>query len=193
MLVTVPTQAVADSLAAIIDDNAQVEKVATGFEFTEGPVWDDVGFLLFSGIPANTIYKWWAAEEKLEVFRHPSGNANGNTLDSSGRLLTAEYGNRRISRTSKDGTVVTVASQYDGKPLNSPNDLVVKSDGSIYFTDPFYSLRYYNLQKQPEELGVYGVYRIAPNGIVTLLVKDFARPNGIAFSPDEQKLYVNDS
>ncbi|NEO40896.1 MAG: SMP-30/gluconolactonase/LRE family protein [Moorea sp. SIOASIH] len=196
VLFTLPTQALAESsLAAIMDTNAQVEQVATGFEFTEGPVWNDAGFLLFSDIPANTIYQFWTADEKLEVFRHPSGNANGNTFNREGHLLTAEYANRRISITEKDGTVVTLASQYQGKSLNSPNDLVVKSDGSIYFTDPCYSprfLNYYNLQTHPQELGFYGVYRLAPEGKLTLLARNFVHPNGIAFSPDEQKLYISD-
>jgi gluconolactonase len=176
-----------DSLQAILDDNSQVEKVADGFEFTEGPLWHPQGFLLFSDIPANTIYQW-TPKEKSKIFRRPSGNANGNTLDREGRLLTAEHSNRRVSRTLEDGRVVTVASQYKGKRLNSPNDLVVKSDGSIYFTDPPYGIK-----SEQEELGFYGVYRIAPDGTLTLLVRDFVRPNGIAFSPDEKKLYVDDS
>jgi len=176
-----------DSLQAILDDNTQVEKVADGFEFTEGPLWHPQGFLLFSDIPANTIYQW-TPKEKSKIFRRPSGNANGNTLDREGRLLSAEHSNRRVSRTLEDGRVVTVASQYKGKRLNSPNDLVVKSDGSIYFTDPPYGIK-----SEQEELGFYGVYRITPDGTLTLLVRDFVRPNGIAFSPDEKKLYVDDS
>jgi len=176
-----------NSLQAILDDNAQVEKVAGDFQFTEGPLWHPEGFLLFSDIPANTIYQW-TPNKKPEIFRRPSGNANGNTLDREGRLLTAEHSNRRVSRTEKDGSIVTLASQYEGKRLNSPNDLVVKSEGSIYFTDPPYGIK-----PEQEELGFYGVYRLAPDGKLTLLVKDFVRPNGIAFSPDEKKLYVNDS
>ena len=176
-----------NNLGEIIALNAQVEKVATGFEFTEGPLWHPDGFLLFSDIPANTIYKWQPKQE-TEIFRQPSGNANGNTFDRSGRLITGEHGNRRVSRTEKDGTVVTLASNYQGKQLNSPNDLVVKSDGSIYFTDPPYGI-----EPEQEEIGFYGVYRLAPDGTITLLVDDFVRPNGIVFSPDETKLYVNDS
>lgn len=176
-----------NNLQAILDDNAQVEKVAGDFQFTEGPLWHPQGFLLFSDIPANTLYQW-TANKKPEIFRRPSGNTNGNTLDREGRLLSAEHGNRRVSRTEKDGTVVTLASQFEGKRLNSPNDLVVKSDGSIYFTDPPYGIK-----SEQEELGFYGVYRLASDGKLTLLVKDFVRPNGIAFSPDEKKLYVNDS
>ncbi|NER34419.1 MAG: SMP-30/gluconolactonase/LRE family protein [Oscillatoria sp. SIO1A7] len=171
----------------IIDKNARVEKVAEGFQFTEGPLWQPDGFLLFSDIPANTIYKW-KPDKKLEVFRRPSGNANGNALDKQGRLITAEHGNRRLSRTLENGEIVTLTDRYEGKRLNSPNDLAIKSDGSIYFTDPPYGIK-----PEQEELGFYGVYRLAPDGTLTLLVRDFVRPNGIAFSPDEKKLYVNDS
>ncbi len=176
-----------NNLGEILAPNTQVEKVAGGFEFTEGPLWHPDGFLLFSDIPANTIYKW-QPEQKTEIFRQPSGNANGNALDRSGRLITAEHSNRRLSLTEKDGQIVTLASHYQGKRLNSPNDLAVKSDGSIYFTDPPYGIK-----SEQEELGFYGVYRLASNGTLTLLVDDFVRPNGIVFSTDETKLYVNDS
>ena len=176
-----------NNLEEILPPNAQVEKIAGGFEFTEGPVWHPDGFLLFSDIPANTIYKW-QPEEQPKIFRQPSGNANGNTLDNAKRLITAEHGNRRVSLTEKDGEITTLASHYQGKQLNSPNDLAVKSDGSIYFTDPPYGI-----ETEQEELGFYGVYRLAPDGKLTLLVDDFVRPNGIVFSPDETKLYVNDS
>ena len=176
-----------DKLTEIIAPNAKVEKVATGFGFIEGPLWHPDGFLLFSDIRANTIYQW-QPKQNTEVFRQPSGNANGNAFDLSGRLITGEHGNRRVSRTEKDGRVVTLADRYRGKQLNSPNDLAVKSDGSIYFTDPPYGIK-----PEQEELGFYGVYRLAQDGTLTLLVDDFVRPNGIAFSPDETKLYVNDS
>jgi sugar lactone lactonase YvrE len=176
-----------DQLASILPENAEIEKIATGFEFTEGPLWHPDGFLLFSDIPANTIYKW-QPDREAEVFRRPSGNANGNTFDREKRLITAEHGNRRVSRTEADGTIITLVEEFEGKKLNSPNDLVVKSDGSIYFTDPPYGIK-----SEQEELGFYGVYRLSPEGEITLLVDDFIRPNGIAFSPDETKLYVNDS
>ena len=171
----------------ILDDSAKLEKVAGDFQFIEGPIWHPDGFLLFSDIPANIIYKF-ASNQQVEVFRRPSGKANGNTLDKENRLLTAEHENRRVSRTEKDGKVITLADRYEGKRFNSPNDLVVKSDGSIYFTDPSYGV-----SKDQEELGFYGVYRLAADGKLTLLVKDLVLPNGIAFSPDEQKLYVNNS
>ncbi|MEG4072220.1 SMP-30/gluconolactonase/LRE family protein [Microcoleus sp. Pol14C2] len=176
-----------NTLQNILDDSAKLEKVAGDFQFIEGPIWHPDGFLLFSDIPANIIYKF-TSNQQVEVFRRPSGKANGNTLDKENRLLTAEHENRRVSRTEKDGKVITLADRYEGKRLNSPNDLVVKSDGSIYFTDPSYGV-----SKDQEELGFYGVYRLAPDGQLTLLVKDLVLPNGIAFSPDEQKLYVNNS
>ncbi|WP_347239557.1 SMP-30/gluconolactonase/LRE family protein [Microcoleus sp. FACHB-68] len=175
------------SLEAIKDEKTQVEKIAEGFEFIEGPVWHPEGFLLFSDINGDTIYQW-QENQKAKVFRRPSGKANGNTLDREGRLITAEHSNRRVSRTETDGKIVTLADKYEGKSLNSPNDLAVKSDGSIYFTDPPYGIK-----KEQEELGFYGVYRLAPDGKLTLLVKDFMRPNGITFSPNENKLYINDS
>ncbi|MEG3907869.1 SMP-30/gluconolactonase/LRE family protein [Microcoleus sp. w1-18aA5] len=186
---TAPTknQEKKNTMQRILYDSAKLEKLAGDFQFIEGPIWHPDGFLLFSDIPANIIYKF-ASNQQVEVFRRPSGKANGNTLDKENRLLTGEHENRRVSRTEKDGQVITLADRYEGKRLNSPNDLVVKSDGSIYFTDPSYGV-----SKDQEELGFYGVYRLAPDGKLTLLVKDLVLPNGIAFSPDEQKLYVNNS
>ncbi|MBD2354365.1 SMP-30/gluconolactonase/LRE family protein [Tolypothrix sp. FACHB-123] len=169
-----------------MSNNAQLERLSSGFRFTEGPVWDRRGFLLFSDIPANTIYKW-TPEGKIYIFRHPAGNANGNTIDRQGNLITAEH-DRRLIRTQDDGTIISLAERYQGKRLNSPNDVVVKSDGSIYFTDPPYGIN-----KEKEELGFYGIYRLSSDGNLTLLTKEMIRPNGLAFSPDEKKLYVSDS
>jgi len=163
------------------------ERIATGFQFTEGPVWHPDGYLLFSDIPAGRIYKW-SPDGTLEVFRQPSGNSNGLTFDQQGRLIACEHGTRRVSRTEPDGRVVPLATHYQGKRLNSPNDVVVKSDGSIYFTDPPYGV-----QPEKRELSFQGVYRIAPDGTLTLLADDFDRPNGLAFSPDESILYVDDT
>lgn len=174
-------------LDSLIEANTPVKLLLDGFQFTEGPVWHPDGYLLFSDIPANTIYKWQPGEA-VEVFRQPSGNANGNILDNQGRLVTAEHGNRRVSLTQENGEIITLASQYQGKRLNSPNDLAIRSDGSIYFTDPPYGIK-----SEEEELGFYGVYRLATDGSLSLLVDDFVRPNGIVFAPDESKLYVNDS
>ena len=175
-----------DRVSRIMDSNAKLEKLSSGLKFTEGPVWNPSGFLLFSDIPADTLYKW-TTNGKLFVFRHPAGNPNGNTLDREGRLITAQH-NRKLTRTEKNGKVTILAERYQGKRLNSPNDVVVKSDGSIYFTDPPYGIK-----KEQEELGFYGIYRWKPDGTVTLLNKQMVRPNGIALSPDEKKLYVSDS
>jgi len=175
----------------ILPEGAILEQLATGFGFTEGPVWRG-NYLLFSDIPQNRIIKLRLLAEGPEVttFRYPSGNANGNTLDGSQRLLSCEHTTRRVTRTETDGTIKVLAENYQGKRLNSPNDIVVRSDGSIYFTDPPYGLRNNTDWK---ELAFNGVYRIAPDGQLHLLADDFDRPNGLAFSPDEKILYVNDT
>lgn len=163
------------------------ERLATGFQFTEGPVWMADGYLLFSDIPANIMYKW-TPENGAEVWREPSGNSNGLTRNSDDLLLACEHGNRRVSRTNPDGTVETIAGAYQGNRLNSPNDLVVKSDGVIYFTDPPYGI-----QPEEKEQPHNGVYRILTDGSLELMATDFERPNGLAFSPDESILYIDDS
>lgn len=168
-------------------ESGDPELLATGFEFTEGPLWLPEGALLFSDIPADRMYRWEAASGAV-VWRSPSGNSNGLTLDREGRLLACEHGNRRVSRTEPDGTVVTLASHDEGRRLNSPNDIVVRSDRTIFFTDPPYGI-----QPEERELPYNGVYAIRPNGELVLLADDFERPNGLAFSPDESILYVDDS
>jgi len=175
------------NLDRLFPPDAALERVAEGFKFIEGPVWHPDGFLLFSDIPADTIYQWEPNGE-LTVFRQPSGKANGNALDDQNRLITGEHDNRRVSRTEADGVIITLADRYNGKRLNSPNDLALHSDGSIYFTDPPYGIK-----SEQEELGFYGIYRLAPDGELTLLNDEMIRPNGITFSPDETQLYVNDS
>lgn len=161
-----------------------VEPVADGFQFTEGPLWlSGPGVLIFSDIPANTIFR-----ADKSVFREPSGKSNGLTLDPQGRLIACEHGNRRVSRTEQDGTVLTVVDTYEGKKLNSPNDACVRSDGTIFFTDPPYGL-----EGREQELAFSGVYAVSPDGKLTLLKDDFQRPNGIALSPDESVLYVADT
>jgi gluconolactonase len=176
-------------LASILSNDSKVEKVASGFEFVEGPVWNSQGgFLLFSDIPANRIYKW-SQEKMVEVFRKPSGNSNGLTYDKEGRLIICEHGTRRVSRIEKDGSYTVLAEKFQGKRLNSPNDVVVKSDGAIYFTDPPYGIK-----PEQQELPFQGVFRLDPSTKkLALLVEDFPRPNGLAFSPDEKVLYVADS
>ena len=175
----------------IIPDGAVIEHLATGFGFTEGPVWPGDS-LLFSDIPMNRIVRWRPCPEGPQVttFRFPSGNSNGLTFDRSGRLIACEHSTRRLTLTEADGTIRVLADRYQGKRLNSPNDVVVRSDGSTYFTDPPYGLA--NLTDW-KELPFNGVYRLDPAGHLHLLADDFERPNGLAFSPDEQVLYVNDT
>ena len=175
----------------IVPEGTVVEQVATGFGFTEGPVWCG-DCLLFSDIPQNRISRWRMLSNGPEVitFRSPSGNSNGLTLDKSQRLIACEHSTRRVTRTETDGSMGVLAERYGGQRLNSPNDVVVRSDGSIYFTDPPYGLAQQSAWK---ELPFNGVYRIAPDGELILLVDDFDRPNGLAFSPDESVLYVADT
>ncbi len=170
---------------------SEVEEVASGLQFTEGPAWHPDGFLIFSDIPASTIYK--VGPEGLEAYRHPSGNSNGLAFDPQGRLVACEHGNRRVSITQPDGSVQPLATHYEGKRLNSPNDVVVKSDGAVYFTDPPYAV-----EPDQRELDFQGVFRVAPDGgagsgALTLVADDFVKPNGLCFSPDESRLYVDDT
>jgi len=169
------------------------EQIATGFQFTEGPVWHPDGYLIFSYIPANRTYKW-TPDGVVTTWRETSGFSNGLTLDHQRRVIACEHGGRRVSRVAADGTVVTLADSYGGKRLNSPNDVVVKSDGTIYFTDPPYGLAPpYGPSVQEQEQPCNGLYRILPDGVIELLIDDFDRPNGLAFSADESLLYVDDS
>ncbi|MCU0644110.1 MAG: SMP-30/gluconolactonase/LRE family protein [bacterium] len=173
---------------SLLPQGATIEKIATGFQFTEGPCWRAAGYLVFSDIQGNTVYKW-TPENGAEVFLQPSGNSNGLAEDKEGRLLLAQHGKRRIARLETNGMETALTTQFNGKRLNSPNDIAIKSDGSIYFTDPPYGIN-----SSQEELGFYGVYRINPDGSnLTLLVDSLYRPNGLTFSPDESKLYVNDT
>ena len=179
-------------LRALVSADAKLEKLATGMQFLEGPVWFDDeagGYLLFSDIPGNELRRW-NADGKLTVFRAPSHNANGNTRDRAGRLITCEHGSRRVTRTERDGTITVLAERYKGKRLNSPNDAVVKSDGSIWFTDPPYGLE----DRKFKELDKHYVFRLSPDGKqLTPVAADFDMPNGLCFSPDETKLYIADS
>jgi gluconolactonase len=172
--------------------SARVERLATGFRWAEGPVWfGDQRCLLWSDIPNNRIMRWDERNEALSVFRQPSDFANGNTRDREGRLVTCEHGTRRVTRTERDGTITVLADRFKSKRLNSPNDIVVKSDGSIWFTDPeFGILGYYEGFKAQPELPT-NVYRIdGHSGEITLAIEGIGRPNGLAFSPDEKILYV---
>ena len=175
----------------LVPRDAELERVAGGFGFTEGPVWRDGG-LLFSDIPNSRTVRWQELPEGFSVatYRTPSGNANGLTLDREGRLISCEHSGRRVSRQEPDGSFTTLADSYQGKKLNSPNDVVVRSDGTVYFTDPPYGVE--DLGQEPD-LDFRGVYMIKTDGTLHLLVDDFDRPNGLALAPDERTLYVNDS
>ena len=171
---------------------AAVERLATGLRWAEGPVWfGDARHLLVSDIPNNRIVKWDEQTGGLSDFRKPSDYANGNVRDRQGRLVTCEHGGRRVSRTEHDGTVVTLIDRFEGKRLNSPNDVVVKSDGTVWFTDPpFGLLGDYEGNRAEQELPA-NVYRLDPStGRATVLDGDVPGPNGLAFSPDERTLYV---
>ncbi len=174
-------------LFAITEPNfAQLEKVANGFQFVEGPVWKD-GAIIFSDIPANKIYRW-NEKDGLSVFLEPSGHSNGLAIDIDGNLLLAQHGKRRLAKIYADEREFSLAENYNEKKLNSPNDIAVKSDGSIFFTDPPYGI-----DADQEELGFYGIFRLSKNGDLHLLDNSLRRPNGIAFSPDEKLLYVTNS
>jgi sugar lactone lactonase YvrE len=179
----------------IVRLGAELEKVATGFVFTEGPIWDAAERrLTFSDIPANRMWRY-TPDRGAEVVRYPSGKSNGLTLDKQGRLIACEHKTRRVSREESDGSVITIAGEYEGKRLNSPNDVVVKSDGGVYFTDPPYGLLEDGIL-DARELPFQGVYRLfsdADGNALTLLVDDFEKPNGLAFSPDESLLYIDDT
>jgi len=178
-----------EKLGSIVSETSEVKRIATGFQFTEGPVWSaQEGFLLFSDIPANKILKW-SPDGGVSVFREPSGNSNGLTYDTDGRLIICEHGNRRISRIEKDGAHTVLADRFHGKRLNSPNDVVVRSDGMIFFTDPPYGIT-----PEEKELPFNAAFRLDPDSReLSPLVKNFDRPNGLAFSPDERILYIADT
>ncbi len=171
--------------------NAPVQQLATGFDWTEGPVWfGDANCLLFSDIPNDRIVRWMP-EVGISTYRSPSNYANGHTRDREGRLISCEHGERRVTRTEHDGSVTVLADSFNGKRLNSPNDVVVKSDGSIWFTDPHYGIMTnYEGFAGEQELPCH-VYRIDPaTGALDSMPTDFECPNGLAFSPDEKRLYV---
>ena len=173
-----------------------VERVATGMRWAEGPVYFPAGrYVLFSDIPNNRIMRFSEDDGHLSVFRQPSMNSNGNTIDREGRLITCEHSGRRVTRTELDGSITIIADKYNNKRLNSPNDAVVASDGSIWFTDPIYGIGgYYEGVKAEPEQEKHNVYRVDPkSGDIRVVIDDFVEPNGIALSPDEKKLYVIDT
>lgn len=194
-----------DAINQLIPEDAEIEVLASGFTWSEGPVWvgsAEEGHLLFSDIPRNSVFKW-KPDEGISLFLHPSGytgatfyglepGCNGLLLDAEGRLVSCEHGDRRVSVLTKNGGKRTLVDNYQGKRLNSPNDAVYHQNGDLYFTDPPYGLpnRY---EDERRELDFCGVYRLSQDGQLTLLTKEMTRPNGIAFSPDYKTLYVAQS
>ncbi len=180
--------------AEVVGKEVTVEKLATGFLFTEGPLWHAQNkHLLFSDMPGDHL-RQWSETGGITTFRKPCAQSNGLAWDREGRLIVCEHATSRITRTETDGSITVLASHHDGKELNSPNDVVVKSDGAIYFSDPTYGRDKYYGNPRPLPLDFRGVYRVAPDGkALSLLAGDFGQPNGLCFSPDEKQLYVNDT
>ncbi|MGO4127928.1 SMP-30/gluconolactonase/LRE family protein [Inquilinus sp. YAF38] len=184
--------------AGYVMGNVHIDVLASdiGLRWSEGPVWfGDGRYLLWSDIPNNRIMRWDETDGSVSVYRNPSNYTNGHTRDRQGRLVSCEHGGRRVSRTEYDGRVTVLADSHNGKRLNSPNDVVVKSDDTVWFTDPSYGIlsEYEGHQSEPEQDGCH-VYRFDPkSGALKAIATDFVKPNGIAFSPDEKLLYVADT
>lgn len=181
---------------SLFAQHIHVERLWTGARWCEGPAWFAAGrYLIWSDIPNNRMMRWDETDGSVSVFRAPSNNSNGNTVDRQGRLVTCEHLTRRVTRTEHDGSITVLADRFDGKRLNSPNDVVVHSDGSIWFTDPTYGILtdYEGNRSEPELSGCH-VYRIDPlSGELTQMTDDFVKPNGLAFSQDEKQLYIADT
>jgi len=185
-----------DRFRPCTNGDVRIEQLHGGCRWAEGPVYVPAGrYLLWSDIPNDRILRWDETTGSVGVFRQPAGYANGGTLDAAGRLVTCEHGNRRVTRTEHDGSVTVIADRYQGKRFNSPNDVVVRSDGSIWFTDPSYGIDSdYEGHRADSEIGGCHVYRVDPGtGAVRVVADDFVRPNGLAFSLDERRLYISDS
>jgi gluconolactonase len=177
----------------VVGDHVTFEQLATGFLFTEGPLWHARGrYLLFSDMPGDHL-RMWTAKEGVTTFRKPCAQSNGLTWDRQGRLIVCEHATSMLTRTESDGTSTVLASHYGDKELNSPNDVVVKTDGSIYFSDPTYGRNEYYGNPRPTQLDFRGVYRVGTDGKLSLLAGDFGQPNGLCFSLDERQLFVNDT
>lgn len=179
---------------SVVGDTVEIEKLATGFLFTEGPLWHAKDkYLLFSDMPGDHLRKW-SPQSGITTFRKPCAQSNGLAWDRQGRLIVCEHATSTLTRTETDGRSIVIGSHHDGKELNSPNDVVVKSDGGIYFTDPTYGRAEYYGNPRPTQLDFRGIYRAEPDGSrLTLLAHDFGQPNGLCFSSDEKRLFVNDT
>ncbi|MCW0235492.1 MAG: SMP-30/gluconolactonase/LRE family protein [Ferrovibrio sp.] len=200
---TLPTSRYPDPAVQVLDDSflklrlrtAAVERLATGFRWAEGPVWfGDQRCLIWSDIPNNQMLRWDEQTGAVSVFRKPSHYANGNTRDRQGRLITCEHETRRVTRTEYDGSITVLADRFEGKRFNSPNDVVVKSDGTVWFTDPIFGVNSnYESRKSTSELPQH-VYRLVPaTGDLTVVAEGLLGPNGLCFSPDESRLYIVES
>jgi gluconolactonase len=192
-----PSPRVPDPAVKILDNAfrkyyvalATIERLATGMRWSEGPVWmGDARCLLWSDVPSSAIMRWDEITGRVTKYRSPSNFSNGNARDRNGRLITCEHQTRRVTRTELDGTLSVVMDRFDGKQLNSPNDIVSRSDGSVWFTDPAFGPNPSEQMSRPEL--PHSIYRVDPDGKATLMTTDVAGPNGLAFSPDEKKLYV---
>ena len=196
-LVLTPSFEVIDpSFMRLAFGNVHVEKLYTGCRWAEGPAWFAAGrYLVWSDVPNDRMLRWDETDGSVSVFRQPANNANGHTGDREGRLVSCEHRGRCVSRTEHDGRRTVLADRFEGKRFNSPNDVVVKSDGSIWFSDPSYGIDSdYEGDAAPSEIGASHVYRIDPSsGRVTIVADDFVQPNGLAFSPDESLLYIADT
>ena len=180
----------------LFSPTAHLHRLYTGCHWAEGPAYFPAGrYLVWSDIPNNRMLRYDECNNEVSVFRQPSRHSNGNTVDRQGRLVSCEHSGRQVSRTEHDGRITTIADRYQGKRLNSPNDVVVKSDGSIWFTDPTYGIDSdYEGDRAESEIGASYVYRAdAQNGEIRVMADDFHKPNGLAFSPDEKKLYIADT
>jgi gluconolactonase len=196
----------AETIAArleVLDDrfascrgDSRLERLYDGCRWAEGPVYVPAGrYVIWSDIPNDRMLRWDEMSGHVGLFRQPADFSNGNTLDGQGRLVTCEHGNRRVTRTEHDGSITVIADRFEGKQFNSPNDVVVRSDGSIWFTDPAYGIDSdYEGHRATSEIGACNVYRVEPTtGNVTLVADDFERPNGLAFSLNETHLYIADT
>ena len=180
-------------LAAVVGPEVRFEQIATGCKFTEGPLWHASGFLLWSDMPDDHMRRW-SAKDGVSTFRKPCNMSNGLAWDREQRLLACEHASSQVTRTERDGRIVPIATHYQGKQLNSPNDIVCAADGGVYFTDPGYGrMEYYGVKREPE-LDFRGLYRVGADATSpVLLAKDFGQPNGLCFSLDGQRLFVNDT
>ena len=177
------------SFSNCLTGHGRVERLWTGARWAEGPAWFAAGrYLIFSDIPNNRLMRWDETDGSVSEFRSPSNCANGNTVDQEGRLITCEHRSRRVTRTEHDGSITVIADKFEGKKFNSPNDLAVRSNGEIWFTDPSYGLR-----GRKAEVDGKWVYKLKKDGSVSVVCKTFDMPNGIAFSPDEKRIYIADS